>query len=96
MKGKGKFFNATKGFGIIDVISEINEDVPDRKRFIDEVLNQTSRKPGLYCNHVRIIFSLVDLMMPIKNKNFWNFKVRFELLGSFYSNKINIFLNSVT
>ena len=55
MKGKGKFFNTTKGYGIIDVISEINEDVPDRKRFIDEVLNQTSRKPGLYCNYVRHI-----------------------------------------
>ena len=56
LKGIGKFFNTKKGFGVINVISEINENVPDRKRLIDEVLNDPIRdKPGLSCNYVRHI-----------------------------------------
>ena len=56
LKGIGQFFHTRKGFGIINVISEINENVPDRKRLIDEVLNDPIRdEPGLYCNYVRHI-----------------------------------------
>lgn len=56
LKGIGKFFHTKKGFGVIKVISEINENVPDRKRLIDEVLNDPIRdEPGLTCNYVRHI-----------------------------------------
>ena len=56
LKGRGHFFHTKRGFGIIKVISEINENVPDRKRLIDEVLNDPNRdEPGLYCSYVRYI-----------------------------------------
>ena len=56
LKGRGSFFHTRKGFGIIKVTSEINENVPDRKRFIDEALNNPNiDKPGLYCSYVRHI-----------------------------------------
>ena len=56
LKGRGILFHTKRGFGIIEVISEINENVPDRKRLIDEVLNDPNRdQPGLYCSYVRHI-----------------------------------------
>ena len=53
LKGKGRFFNTKRGYGIIEVISEIDENVPDRRRLIEEVLNNPE-KPGLYCKYVSL------------------------------------------
>ena len=56
LKGKGLLFQPKKGWGVIKVLSEIDENVPDRSRLV-EFLNSPYRdKPGyragLRCHYV--------------------------------------------
>ena len=57
MKGKGLYFNTRKGYGFIEILSEIDENVPDRSRLVEFLNNpyrggNPGRKTGLICRYV--------------------------------------------
>ena len=53
MKGKGLYFNPRKGYGFIEVLSEIDENVPDRNRLLELLNGETHyNMAGIMCNAV--------------------------------------------
>ena len=57
VKGRGLYFNTRKGYGFIEVLSEIDENVPDRNRLLEQLKDpELGGKAGLMCSAVSSMY----------------------------------------